>query len=124
MKEELERLGVNAQPFTEISTPVGLRKPDLLCANAGTYPVEAKFTERDLINAIAKVQNDYLKFYKVLGFKGGFAILYPDELSQPMPEEALKDLALKSKFKLVVMFPPEDPRPFNVQTIVGRSVTF
>jgi type I restriction-modification system DNA methylase subunit len=114
LKEELQKLGVVADLTPSLTTPAGLRKPDLLCRNGGVYPVEAKFIERDLIVAIAKVQNDYLKYHKILGIKGGFAILYPEQLSQPMPEDAFKDLAFKLKFKLVSMFPPEDPRPFKV----------
>ena len=114
LKEELEKLGVKAEAFPSITTPAGIRKPDLLCNNAGIYPLEAKFSERDLIVAIAKIQNDYLKHHKVLGIKGGFAILYPEELTRPMPIEAVRDFAMKSRLKLVSMFPPEDARPFNV----------
>jgi len=114
LKEELQNLGVVADLTPSWTTPIGLRKPDLLCRNAGVYPVEAKFTERNLIVAIAKVQNDYLKYHKVLGIKGGFAILYPEQLSQPMPIEAFKDLTFKLRFKLIAMFPAEDPRPFKV----------
>ncbi|MEM3448690.1 MAG: hypothetical protein QXP38_07410, partial [Nitrososphaerota archaeon] len=83
LRDELQRLGVKVELFPQITTPAGLRKPDLFCINAGSYPVEAKFTERDLVQAVAKVQNDYLKHYRVLGLKGGFAILYPEELTQP-----------------------------------------
>ncbi len=114
LRDELQRLGVMVELFPRITTPAGSREPDLLCVNAGTYPVEAKFTERDLVQAIAKVQNDYLKHYRVLGIKGGFAILYPEELTQPMPVEAVGSLAGKLSFKLIAMFPPEDPRPFTV----------
>ena len=114
LRDELQKLGVAAEFTPIINTPGGPRKPDLLCSNAGLYPIEAKFSERDLIMAIAKVQNDYLKHYKVLGIKGGFAILYPEQLSQPMPVDVVKDLAFKLKFKLISMFPPEDSRPFKV----------
>ncbi|MEM2979763.1 MAG: N-6 DNA methylase [Thermoproteota archaeon] len=114
LRDELQRLGVRVELFPRITTPAGSREPDLLCVNAGTYPVEAKFTERDLVQAIAKVQNDYLKHHRVLGIKGGFAILYPEELTQPMPIEAAENLAKKLSFKLIAMFPPEDPRPFTV----------
>ncbi|MEM2585059.1 MAG: N-6 DNA methylase, partial [Thermoproteota archaeon] len=55
-----------------------------------------------------------LKHHRVLGIKGGFAILYPEELTQPMPVEAVENLARKLSFKLIAMFPPEDPRPFTV----------
>ncbi|MEM2099958.1 MAG: N-6 DNA methylase [Thermoproteota archaeon] len=114
LRDELQRLGVKVELFPQITTPAGLRKPDLFCINAGSYPVEAKFTERDLVQAVAKVQNDYLKHYRVLGLKGGFAILYPEELTQPMPPEAVGNLARRLSFKLIAMFPPEDPRPFTV----------
>ena len=115
LRDELEELGVKAELIPSIATPAGPRKPDLLCRNAGTYPVEAKFSERDFIIAIAKVQNDYLKHHKVLGIKGGFAVLYPERLSRRMPVEAVKRLASMSRFKLVAMFPDEDTRKsFNV----------
>jgi hypothetical protein len=97
-----------------LRTPTGIKKPDLLCEDGGKYPVKAKFTERELLQAIAKIENNYLKYYKVLGIKGGFAVLYSTKLSEPMPPEALSILAAKSKYKLVAMFPPEDPRPFKI----------
>lgn len=115
IKDELERRGVKVAQFASVETPVGKREPDLLCQNGGFYPVEAKFTESQILDAIAKVQNDYLKHHRVLGINGGFAILYPKELARPMPVDALRDTALSSIFKLVAMFPPEDPRPFRVQ---------
>jgi len=55
LKEELEKLGVHVQIIPSIETPVGLRKPDLLCSNGGFYPVEAKFTERDKYEGIVGV---------------------------------------------------------------------
>jgi len=55
LKEDLEKLGVVVQLIPTVDTPVGVRKPDLLCRNGGVYPVEAKFSERDLLVAIAKV---------------------------------------------------------------------
>lgn len=76
--------------------------------------MEAKFAERDLIKAIAKVQNDYLKHHEVLNIRGGFAILYPHQLSKPMPESKIREVTANSTFKLVAMFPPEDSRAFKV----------
>lgn len=69
LRDELERLGVEAELIPVIDTPAGIRKPDLLCRNAGAYPVEAKFTERDLIMATAKVQNDYLKHHNFISWR-------------------------------------------------------
>lgn len=108
--KELERLGVKAESFPTISTPSGVRKPDIWCENGGVYPIEAKFRERDLIDAVAKVQNDYIRWYDVLGIKGGFAILYPEELAKPMPTEIIVKLTRKLKFKAIAVFPPKDVR--------------
>lgn len=113
LRDELSMLGVKAELFAVVGTPVGVRKPDILCTDGGTYPLEAKFTERDLLSAIAKVQNDYLKHTKLLNIRGGFAILYPDVLSNPMQLDVVKDLAMNSNFRLVAMFPADDPRPFK-----------
>ncbi|GEM_PF-3826785 len=67
LRDGLQSFGVRVELFPRINTPAGSRKPDLFCVNAGHYPVEAKFTERDLVQAVAKVQNDYLKHHRVLG---------------------------------------------------------
>lgn len=110
LTNELEKYRVKTETFPTISTPGGIRKPDVWCVNSGAYPIEAKFKEGDLISAIAKVQNDYLKWYEVLGIKGGFAILYPEELSKPMHSDVLMKLAHEAEFKVVAMFPPKDTR--------------
>jgi len=114
LAKELEKRGVKVETFPIISTPSGKRKPDIWCANGGAYPVEAKFREADLIDAIAKVQNDYLKFHDYIGIKGGFAVLYPEELAQTMPSEIIEKLVLEKKFKLIAAFPPKDTRKFAV----------
>ena len=110
LAKELEKRGVKTEIFPTIQTPGGVRKPDIWCVNAGAYPVEAKFREGDLIKAIAKVQNDYLGWHDVLGIKGGFAILYAEELSKKMRSDVLEKLAFEVKFKAVAMFPPKDTR--------------
>lgn len=98
LRDQLVTLGVKAEVFPVVNTPSGIRKPDILCTDGGVYPLEAKFSERDLLGAIAKVQNDYLKNYKLLNVKGGFAILYPDVLSNPMPTDAVKGLVDRLDF--------------------------
>ena len=108
LASRLEDKGVHVEIFPVVSTPRGIRKPDIVCRNSGVYFVEAKFRESDLINAISKVQNDYLNFYDVLGIKGGFAILYPKTLARPMPAEVLEKAVLRERFKLIAMFPPKD----------------
>jgi len=108
--KELEKYGVKAESFPSISTPGGVRKPDIWCSNSGVYIIEAKFKESDLINAVAKIQNDYIRWFDILGIKGGFAVLYPEELTKPMPPEILMNLAYQAKFKVVALFPPKDVR--------------
>jgi len=110
LARELEKYGVKTQTFPSIQTPNGVRKPDIWCANGGAYPIESKFTERDLFNAVSKIQNDYLRWYDVLEIKGGFALLYPEDLSQPLSPEVILGLTRKLKFKAVAMFPPKDTR--------------
>lgn len=110
LAKELERHGVKTQTFPSIQTPNGVRKPDIWCANGGVYPIESKFAERDLFNAVSKIQNDYLRWCDVLEVKGGFALLYPEELSQKLPLEVILELTRKLKFKAVAMFPPKDIR--------------
>jgi len=44
---ELENYAVKAETFPTISTPAGVRKPDIWCVNAGAYPAETKFKEED-----------------------------------------------------------------------------
>lgn len=114
LAKELEKHRVKVQTFPILSTPAGNRKPDIWCVNAGAYPVEAKFRERDLINAIAKIENDYLKWHDVLGIKGGFAILYPEKLTQRMRPDVIGSLIREVKFKVIAMFPPKDTRNFTV----------
>jgi len=104
----LEGKEVQVEIFPVVSTLRGVRKPDIVCRNSGVYFVEAKFRESDLINAISKVQNDYLDFYDVLGIKGGFVILYPKTLARPMLTEVLKNTVVQERFKLIAMFPPKD----------------
>ncbi len=110
LAKELEKFGGKALPFESIRTPAGRREIDILCENAGNYAIEAKFTESELLTAISKIQNDYLKYHRELGVKGGFAVLYPNELSKPIPEETLKKLLKTLKFKVVMIFLPEDVR--------------
>ncbi|MGD2248682.1 MAG: N-6 DNA methylase [Candidatus Methanofastidiosia archaeon] len=110
LKEELKSHGVKALPFASLDTPAGRREVDLLCENSGIYTIEAKFMEKDFVEAISKIQNDYFKYHKELGIKGGFAILYPNELSTPVPFNVLEDLLKTLQFKVVIMFLPTDAR--------------
>jgi len=114
LKEELEKLGVTAVPFVSIDIPgkrgKERREVDIYCENSGVYLCEAKFKESEILEAIEKCYNDYLKHHKVLGIHGCFSLLYPDELSKPIPPKYLKELIPKKKFKLIEMFPPEDKR--------------
>ena len=110
LASELKKYGIKAEVFPSIRTPSGIRKPDIWCSNGGIYLIEAKYRERDLIDAIAKIQNDYMKWYDVLGINGAFAVLYPEELAKPLLPDNLKRIISKAKFKLIAMFPPRDSR--------------
>jgi hypothetical protein len=118
LKEKLEKK-VKAEAFTELKTPVGFRKPDILCSNGGKYVIEAKFHEGDLWKAVAKIQNDYLKYHQYLGIKGGFAVLYPEELSKYLSRDVVLDLAEKLTFKVVMLYLPEDTRR-NFHVVEGN----
>lgn len=69
-KEILSEKDINVEAFPIWSTPVGIRKPDLLCRNEKYYPLEAKIKEEDLIKDIVKIQNDYFKYAKELNVGG------------------------------------------------------
>jgi hypothetical protein len=114
LANELVRLGIEAASFRSLETPEGRREIDILCQHDGYYPIEAKFSERDLVSAIAKIQNDYLKHHKILGMKGGFALLYPEKLTRPLNLKQINELAEVESFKVIMMFLPEDPRGFSV----------
>jgi hypothetical protein len=108
--EELRKRGIKVETFPSIRTPKGIRKPDIWCSNGGVYVIEAKTRERDLIEAVAKIYEDYIKFHEVLGIRGGFAILYPEQLTKPLHLDALKQELHGYKFKVVAIFPPKDVR--------------
>ncbi len=116
LADELERKGVRADVFVSIKIPSGSgrfvrREPDIWCSGVmGNYVVEAKFRERDLVEAVGKIWNDYLRFSRVLNIKGGFAILYPDSLARASSPYDIRNLLPKSMFKVVAVFPPEDSR--------------
>ena len=110
LREELERRSVKAQAFVSLNTPAGRREVDIYCRDGGVYLIEAKFREADLWKAVGKIQNDYIRYHRDLGINGGFAVLYPEELSRPLRPEEVRRLARELKFKMVTVFLPEDVR--------------
>ena len=109
---ELEKRGIKAHTFVNVRIPgVGRREVDILCKNAGTYVIEAKFLEREWLDAISKIYHDYLVDPSI---EGGFAILYPSELSSKFPQENLSDLLNKLKFKVLPVLRPQDKRGFRL----------
>lgn len=70
LEKRLEKRKVKVAQFVSLNTPAGIRKPDLLCQNGGVYLIEAKFSEAQILDAVAKIQNDYLKHHKSLEIKG------------------------------------------------------
>ncbi len=117
LTEELRARGVHAQPYMSLKTPVGTRKPDIVCQDSLLYVVEAKFRERDFPKAIQKIYNDYVKHHKLIGppaLGGGFAVLYPERLARPISLDRLRDEVMASEFTCLAIFPPEDARPLQV----------
>jgi len=112
LKGELEKRGLKCETFPVLSTPEGIRKPDIYVQDYGRYIAEAKF--RDLMSAVRKIYDDYLKHYAYLSLRGGFGLLYPEELAQTLPIERVKELVYRLRFKAVGIFAPGDPRPFTV----------
>jgi len=108
--------GIKAEAFPVWRTPKGIRKPDLLIHNSKFYPVEAKLKEKDLIKDIVKIQNDYLKFSKELELGGGFIIKHPNpsRLKLDVSTEKLKKKFKRLKFRLILMFPQDDSRQFEI----------
>ncbi|RLF09493.1 MAG: hypothetical protein DRJ98_08050 [Thermoprotei archaeon] len=86
---------------------VGRREVDVWCENAGRYVIEAKFLKSEHLKALSKIYHDYLPDPSI---SGGFAVLYPQELSEPLPREVLMELLSKLRFEVVPVFRPEDRR--------------
>jgi hypothetical protein len=109
LANELEKRGVKVQTFPKIELPgIGLRKPDIWCHNGGNYVIEAKFHKNKLYEAIAKIYEYLMTLPSVVG---GFAILYPEELSLPgLPIENLKEVIRNLNFTVVPVYHPRDLR--------------
>ncbi|MFX0172010.1 MAG: Eco57I restriction-modification methylase domain-containing protein [Candidatus Hodarchaeota archaeon] len=117
LKEELSNQDINVIPFATLNTPSGIRKPDLYCQNGGKYVIEAKIKEEDLPGALSKIYDSYLKYSDLLGLRGGFAILYPEELANTLSPEEFEKRIDEGKFVLLSMFASSDPR--TTQRFVG-----
>ena len=105
IQEELNKRNVNATALVKLKTPEGLRKPDLYCSNGGNYIIEAKLKEEDYIKVIGKIYDDYLKYYDILNLTGGFALLYPEELTK-IPIEELKTRIYEVEFRGLAIYSP------------------
>ncbi len=119
LKERLAQFDVtDCRPFGSLETPAGRREVDLFCRNGGSYVIEAKFLERDLLQAVAKIQNDYIRYHEQLQIAGGFAVLYPQELSKTTDTAEVEALVDKLRFKVVMLFLPKDSRR-NFRVVEG-----
>ncbi|MHA2233158.1 MAG: Eco57I restriction-modification methylase domain-containing protein, partial [Candidatus Hodarchaeales archaeon] len=110
LSEELSNQDINVIPFATLHTPSGIRKPDLYCQNGGNYVIEAKIKEEDLPGALFKIYDSYLKYAELLSLRGGFAILYPEELANTLSPEEFKKRLDTEKFVLLSLFASSDPR--------------
>lgn len=115
-KEILSENDINVEAFPIWNTPVGIRKPDLLCRNEKYYPLEAKIKEEDLIKDIVKIQNDYFKFANELNVGGAFVLKHPNpkRLKLNVTEKELKKKFKNASFQLILMFPEGDNRQFEI----------
>ncbi|HDZ16963.1 hypothetical protein LCGC14_1064770 [marine sediment metagenome] len=115
-KEILSENGINVEAFPIWKTPVGIRKPDLLCKNDKYYPLEAKIKEQDLIKDIVKIQNDYFTHAKTLNIGGAFVLKHPTpkRLNLKVGGNKLKEKFKRATFRLILMFPEGDERQFEI----------
>ncbi len=120
IKEFLTESQINVQAFPIWTTPIGIRKPDLLIKNDKYYPLEAKIRKQDLIKDMIKVQNDYLKFATELKIGGAFLLKHPNPRNITLSKNAtnLKNQLKRLTFQLILMFPQNDQRQF--EKIKGR----
>ena len=115
-KEILIENGINVEAFPIWKTPIGIRKPDLLCKNDKFYPLEAKIKEEDLIKDIVKIQNDYFKNATTLNIGGAFVLKHPSpkRLKLNVAEKKLRTKFKRATFRLILMFPKGDNRQFEI----------
>jgi hypothetical protein len=111
LKEELEKRNVKVGQFPSFTTPVGTRRePDLLVQNGVEYVIEAKLgNEASTLDAMGQVWDSI----RYANMKGGFAVIYPDELRKAMPLDVLKRVAPDHRCKVIAIFEPKDPRPLT-----------
>lgn len=109
IREELIKHDIKSEAFIKLQTPEGLRKPDLYCTNGGNYVIEAKLKEPDFFKVIGKIYDSYLKYYDLLDISGGFALLYPKELTK-IPLEELKTKIYEVEFMGYAIFSPNDTK--------------
>ncbi len=114
-KEILVKNGIDAEAFMVWDTPVGMRKPDILCRNDKFYPLEAKIKEEDIIKDIIKIQNDYFKYSKELNIGGAFILKHPNpkRLKWNVSDNKLRQKFRKATFQLILLFPQDDERQFE-----------
>ena len=108
-QEELRKRGVKVASQVSFVTPVGRMQPDIVLRNGAQYVVETKLgPETKLLDAMIQLYN-YSKY--VAEAKGAFAVLFPEELRRPWPQEIIRRLATdpKAKYSVVAIF--KDLRP-------------
>ncbi len=126
LSRELRKHGIKATPFAKIITPQGRREVDIYCQNSGNHIIETKFTEKELLDAISMISNDYLKFHEELSLHGCFAVLYPEKFAKLdlTQVDHLEQVINNHRFTVVLLFPPRDTRK-NITKTTGdfRTIT-
>lgn len=115
-QEILNESGLKGTAFPIWETPSGIRKPDILISNKKLYPLEAKIWEKDLIKDFVKIQNDYFKHAETLNIGGAFVLKHPNptRLKLDLNKKEMKKKLKTLNFKLISMFPQDDPRQFEI----------
>lgn len=82
--------------------------------NGGQYVIESKFRSSDYINVVTKIYDSYIKLSDELNLSGGFAVLYPKQLTTLITsgkdQDEVQKRASRLKYTAIVIFPTSDQR--------------
>ena len=118
--EELGKRGVRVDPQVSYVVIDGSRQqPDAKFLNGGIFYLEAELGPRTKLFDGLKQAYDYRKY---LSADGAFAVLFPEDLRQSLPHEAMRKLAYSlDSYAATAIFADHDPRPtlcFDKGTLV------
>jgi len=108
--EELTKRGVKVDSQVSYVIIDGKRQqPDAKFLNGGLFYLEAELGPKTKLFDGLKQAYDYRKY---LSADGAFAVLFPEELRQPLPHDARRKLAYQlDSYAATAIFADHDPRP-------------